>query len=69
MLDVYPGVVASIAELFGLLRVNELGVDNIVLTFTPFKEFDVFFVLSLVVKVDLVLLNLFSCEVVAIEVG
>lgn len=69
MLDINPGIVACVAKLFGLLRVNEFSVDNIILTLAPLEEFDVLFVLSLVVEIYLVLLNLFSGKVVAIEVG
>ena len=69
MLDVDPGIVAGITKLFGLFRVNKFGVDYVVLTLAPFKEFDVLFVFSLVIKVYLVLLDFFGGEVVAIEVG
>jgi len=69
MLDVDPGIVAGITKLFGLFRVNKFGVDYVVLTLAPFEEFNVLFVLSLVIKVYLVLLDFFGGEVVAIEVG
>lgn len=69
VLDVDSGVVVGIAELLGLLAVDELGVDDGVLSLPPLEKLQVFLVLGLVVEVDLVLLDLLVGEVVAEEIG
>lgn len=67
--DVDACVVVGVAELFGLLWVDEFCVDDGVLALAPFEELQVFLVLGLVVEVDLILLNLLAGQIIAIQIG
>lgn len=69
VLDIDACAVIGVAEFLDFFGVDEFGVDDGVLPLPPFKELQVLFVFCGVVEVNLVFLDLFAGEVVAVEVA
>lgn len=65
--DVNLCAVVVFAELFGVLMVHEFGGDDVVLVIPPFHELEVLLELLLGVEEQVVLLDVFTGEVVAEE--
>ena len=57
MLQIYFGIMVRVAKLFDLLRVDKLRIDNTILPLPPLKELQIFIVLRLIMKINLVLLD------------
>ena len=57
MLQIYFGIMVRVAKLFDLLRVDKLRIDNTILPLPPLEELQIFIILRLVMKINLVLLD------------
>lgn len=56
-----------LAELLSLFMIEKFGAHYIIFTFPPLYKFQIFIEFSLTVEKQLILLYIFTCEVVTIE--
>jgi len=69
MFYIDSGIVVGFTKLLSLFCIDELCIDNSILSFSPFKKLEVFLVFCLIVKVYLVLFDFLVSEIVAKEIG